>query len=130
MNTLKEKGMVYRFLTGKKLRVMGLILLFTTIAFWNVSALESYSISTRIDLKLQSTTLKQALKEIEKKTEFTFFYNDDAIDINRKITLNVKDKSIDEILSDILVNCSYLIVKFSIDCVFNIEIVGKDKNYG
>jgi len=109
MNTLNEKGITYHFLTGKKLRVMGLILLLTTITFFDVSALESYSISTRIDLKLQSTTLKQALKEIENKTEFTFFYNDDAIDINRKITLNVKDKRIDEILSDILVNCSYTV---------------------
>lgn len=109
MNKLNNERIINLLLPDKKFRVMGLIILLTTITFFDVSALESYAISTRINLKLQNSTLKQALKEIENKTEFTFFYNDDAIDINRKITLNVKDKRIDEILSDILVNCSYTV---------------------
>ena len=86
---------------------MKIVLILLTVVLFKVSAVETYAQSTRIDLNMKNSTVKEVLKDIESKSEFTFFYNDNAIDTNRRVSINVAKKRIDEILTVILPECSY-----------------------
>ena len=61
-------------------------------------AANSYSQGAKINLKLENTTVKEVLYEIENQSEFYFIYNDDLIDVTRKINISVKNKKIDDVL--------------------------------
>ena len=86
---------------------MKIVLILLTVVLFKVSAVETYAQSTRIDLNMKNSTVKEVLKDIESKSEFTFFYNDKAIDTNRRVSIHVAKKRIDEILTVILPECSY-----------------------
>lgn len=73
------------------------LLLVTTL---QVSA-KSFS-QERITIKLQSTELKTALKQIEKKSIFRFLYNDDVVSSNRKVSVNAINALVTDVLTDML----------------------------
>ncbi len=52
----------------------------------------SYVQVTEIRLSAGTKTLQEVFSEIEKETEFIFFYNDNAIDLSRKVTVQKKLK--------------------------------------
>lgn len=107
MNYFYGKGIVYPFLTEKNLRVMKLVTIMLTIVLLKVSAIETQAQSTKIDLNINNFSIKEVLKEIEKQTEYTFFYNDLSVDMNRKVNMKAKDKRVDEVLSILLPNCVF-----------------------
>lgn len=72
------------------------LLLFVGISF--VSAINSYAQSTTLSLEMSNKTIEEVFNEIEKNSEYIFFYYDGALDINRKVNINVKGKTIDKIL--------------------------------
>ena len=59
---------------------------------------------SKITLNLKNVSIKDALKEIEKQSDFTFVYNDSKIDVNKTININVKDCSIEEVLDKFLID--------------------------
>jgi len=79
------------------------------IIFVFQSAASSYAQNTRIDLNINRSTLKQVFKEIESKTEYTFFYNDELIDLERIVDIHAKKETIENILNKVLINCTYKI---------------------
>jgi TonB-dependent SusC/RagA subfamily outer membrane receptor len=52
----------------------------------------------RITINIQSAELKAALKQIEKKSIFRFLYNDEVISSNQKVSINVVNKPVTEVL--------------------------------
>lgn len=86
---------VYKMLLLMKFTVA--LLLITT---WQVSA-KTYS-QDRITIKLESTELKTALKQIEKKSIYRFLYNDDVISSNRKVSVNATNALVTDVLTDML----------------------------
>lgn len=109
MNIFYGKGTLRLFLTQKNVRVMKLVLIMLTIMLFRVSATESYAQSTRVNIKMNNSTVKEVLKGIENQSEFTFYYNDEAINTNKLVSLNAKDESISDILASILPECSFKI---------------------
>ncbi len=83
------------------LRIMKItaILLFTCIGV--CQAVSSYSQSTNLTLNLRDKTIKEVFKEIERNSEFVFFYFDKDVDLNRKVSVNVKGKKVNEVLDQI-----------------------------
>ena len=73
------------------------LLLLTT---WQVSA-KSFS-QERITLKLQSTELRTALRQIEKKSVFRFLYNDQVVSAHKKVDINADNALVTDILDGIL----------------------------
>ncbi len=59
----------------------------------------SYSQSARVSLNLRNVTVKDALKEIENKSEFFFIYNNELIDVTRRVNINATDQRIDAVLN-------------------------------
>lgn len=82
---------------------------FMLILFVFQSMANSYAQNTRIDLNITQSTLKQVFKEIESKTEYTFFYNDEVIDLDRIVDVQAKRETVDNILNRVLTNCTYKI---------------------
>jgi TonB-linked SusC/RagA family outer membrane protein len=68
------------------------------------SAVDSYSQATRLTLKVDRMTIKQALAEIEKQSEFIFFYYGEAIDTDKKVSVDLQNQTIDQILDQLLKN--------------------------
>ena len=89
----------------KVLRVMKITFLFLLVAICSwANETTSYVQVTEIRLSAGTKTLQEVFSEIEKETEFIFFYNDNAIDLSRKVTVQKTQGSIDEILASLLEN--------------------------
>jgi len=54
--------------------------------------------NTRLDLKMKNATISQIFDEIERQSEVYFFYNKSQIDETRTISVDYRNKTIDEIL--------------------------------
>lgn len=121
MNKLFEKGLSYLFLTKKHFRIMKHTC-FMLVLFVFQCAASSYAQNTKIDLNIKQSTLKQVFKEIESKTEYTFFYNDEILDLERIVDISAKKETIENILEKVLTDCSFRIENK------NILLIPNDKN--
>lgn len=68
-----------------------------------------HSQNMRVNIQVNNTKMQEVLEEIEKQTDYLFIYNNKEVDINRRISINAKDKTVAEVLSTIfnLTNISY-----------------------
>lgn len=127
VNVLYNKGIL------KVLLFMKLTIAILLISLVQVSA-NTFS-QSKITLKLSSVELKKVLYQIEKKSNYRFLYNDDAISLtNPKVDVNVENTVVTEVLNSIFTgtNLTYkvlgknLIVLSSKDnMVQDIRITGK-----
>ena len=102
------------FLNINSFRKMKLILLFISFCFFQLYAINGYAQNTKISLELTSVTLSEAIKVIEEKTPFVFFFNNSEIDMSKQVSLNLKDASIKEVLNLLLTPGSYRIENYKI----------------
>lgn len=66
-----------------------------------VTSLSGYAqMNQKIDISLKDKTLKEFFQAIESKTDYTFMYNN--IDLNQKITVDAKQTSLDQLLTNVL----------------------------
>jgi len=86
---------------GNLLKKMKLLIAFFFTGLLGVSA-STYSQKTKLSLKLDEVTVKEAFKSIEKNSEFVFFYNEDYINVYRKVNIDVVDEKIEFVLNEIL----------------------------
>ena len=122
MKNFNGEGVSCLFLTQKNIRVMRLVLILLTVMLFRVSATESLAQETRINLKMENSTVKEVLKNIESRSDFTFYYNDNVIDTDKRVSVNVENTSISDILATILPDCSFKVVNR------NIIITGKKQS--
>ncbi|MBS1512034.1 MAG: TonB-dependent receptor [Bacteroidetes bacterium] len=83
---------------------MKLTVAFILIASLQLSA-KTYS-QQRITLKIQSTELKSALKQIERKSIYRFLYNNDVLSANQKVTIDANNSTVTEVLDNMFSNTS------------------------
>ena len=97
---------IYSSKLWKVMRLSGFLFI---ICVFQVLAGRSYSQSTKLSLNLNQAKISQVLNEIENQSEFYFLYNHKLIDVDRKVDIDVKDKRIKDILTNIFagedVNC-------------------------
>ena len=87
----------------KIITIMKFTVFFILIGIVSVSA-ESYAQLTRLSLNMQDVTLYDVVSEIEKQSEFMFFYKSGDINDKLKVSIQVKDKTIIEILNEVTKN--------------------------
>ena len=87
--------------TVKVWRIMRLLMIFSFCFAMTVSA-SIYSQNTRLNLELGNVTLREALNHIEQNSEFIFLYKNEEVDVNKRVNINLRNASIDEILKEIL----------------------------
>ena len=95
----------------KFLKIMRLSVFFLLLFVAQTFATATYSQQTRLTLKMQSAKVIDVLSKIEDESEFFFLFNQKLVDVERQVTVDVKNESIDKILSNLFVNTnvSYLV---------------------
>lgn len=67
-------------------------------------ASESYSQVTTFSISVQDQSVKEVFDYIEQHSEFIIFYLDETIDVNRKVTVSLKDQRVESILEQLFKN--------------------------
>ena len=93
-----DKGSCHSFF--KWLRVMKLTLFFLLATLVHVSA-SVYSQQTKLSISLKDAKVKDVLRTIEDQSEFYFLYKNVDIDVNRIVSVDIKDKSVESLLDQI-----------------------------
>lgn len=91
----KNSGMRFPlFQNDLKLKLTTLLLL---VSLFSIRA-NTYAQKTKVNLELNNTTVETVIETIEQKTDFRFIYKMSDIDLNRVISINVKNQAIDVVL--------------------------------
>ena len=96
----------------RKSRVLGLFLCFLLLGIdYSFASYNNYSQFKTLSVSVSNSTLREVLKTIEKSSQFVFFYLDDAVNLERKVSIDSKNKNIEEILSELFegTSCTYRI---------------------
>jgi hypothetical protein len=83
-------------------KVNGLIILLIIFLIPGIVLSQEGSLSKKVTIKAVDATFEQVLEEITRQTGFNFSYNSDLVNPEQKINLDVKQKSLQETLDEIL----------------------------
>lgn len=98
---MEKKLIVHSSFQREKLKVILLKMkLLTAFIFVGVMALSAstYSQKTKIDLRLQNSSVSEILNSIEKSSEFIFIYNANVLNTEVKKSISVKGENIEKVL--------------------------------
>ena len=81
--------------TFRSMRLTFYAVLLTVIQSW---ALDGYAQTTRLDLEMKNSTVREVLAEIEDMSRFRFLYNSKMVDVEREVSISIKNKTIEKVL--------------------------------
>ena len=85
----------------KKLLLMAkLTTLLILISFMQISAKVSAQ-AGKLDLKVKNVSIFEVFEEIEDNSEYRFFYDNDQVDLRKKVSINTKQEQISSILKEL-----------------------------
>lgn len=117
------------WLTSKNIpRTMRVFILFLICSVSFVHATDSYAQKAIINIEARNQTVNSVLEEIEKQTEFSFFYNNKHVELKRIISISTTQGSIFEILDKVFAGTN---VKYSVldkKIVLSTELDGVQQN--
>jgi len=58
----------------------------------------------QLSISATDTEISNVLRQIEKKSDYTFFYSNNSLNLNQKVTIQAKDETIDNILNRLFLN--------------------------
>ena len=88
--------------------IMRMTFFLFVISILQTYATSSYAQNTHLTIQENEIELGELFHKIEKQTDFYFFYNNDQVNKHLKVTINVKDKTIFEVLDLALKNTGLL----------------------
>ncbi len=100
---MKKKSEDHFLVPLKVLRIMKITTLLLLIGILHVSA-SAYAQSQRISVEIKNGTFYDVISQIEKQSDFMFFYNSNDIDNNQHISIQAKDQLVTDILNEIIKN--------------------------
>jgi TonB-linked SusC/RagA family outer membrane protein len=89
----------------KYLLIMRLICLLIFVFTLQISA--SVWSQTTMSVKLKNSTLQELFDQIEKNSNYRFFYNNDEVDVNQQVSVDMEEKTVDKILAKALRGTPY-----------------------
>ncbi|MBN2486174.1 MAG: SusC/RagA family TonB-linked outer membrane protein [Bacteroidales bacterium] len=100
MKNIIDKYVNFReiIVSSKKLLAMRFTFLFILLSFFKVSANYSQDFLT---LKMENTSIRSILKEIERQTDYTFLYDNAKVDVNQQKTMSLENKAIETVLDEL-----------------------------
>lgn len=94
----KNIGFLYSlFQNDLKLKLTTLLIL---VAMFNIRG-NTYAQKTKVTLELNNSTIEKVIETIEQKTDFRFIYKLNDIDLDRTVSISVKDQPIYVVLDKI-----------------------------
>ena len=97
-NDAVTRGLVDR-INPIVLKIMKISFFLLLVCTFSVNA-SGYS-QTRISISAKDASIRNVLREIESKSDYTFFYNEDFIDMNKKVTYAAEDLAVADVLGNI-----------------------------
>ena len=88
---------------------MRLLVIFIITSISLVQATNSYAQKTTVSLDVRNQTVKEVLDEIEDQSEFTFFFNNRHLDLQRRVSVSEKKSDIFNFIHDYMVTISLII---------------------
>lgn len=104
-NNIKQGGILYSSLK-KIINIMRLVLIFSLAFVFNLSAITNAQ-NYRVSMEKSNCALIDVLKELEQNSDFLFCYNDKEIDINKRTSVNAKNATLEEVLTQIFKGTNY-----------------------
>jgi len=84
--------------------IMRVAFLLFVVGVFQIYAIDSYAQKTQLTIHENEIELGMLFSKIEKQTDFYFFYSNDQINKNLKVSINVENKTIFEVLNLVLNN--------------------------
>ena len=95
----------------KTIRIMKLTAGLILFAMITASAANTYSQTVRLNLNLKDATIVDIFREIERNSEFGFFFKSEEFNLEKRQSVKISNATIDEVLKKILdENYSYKIL--------------------
>ena len=85
----------------KIIRIMNYCLFFIILGIGSCFANETYSQRTFFTLEYNNRTVKEIIREIEQNSEFIFFYLDNTVNLNRKVSVRVENEGVEKVLDQL-----------------------------
>jgi Leucine-rich repeat (LRR) protein len=60
--------------------------------------------SQTLSLDLKDVTLREAFRAIEKESEYSFFFNDSFADLNKRVSIDVENETVENVMGRLLAN--------------------------
>ena len=90
------------FFLGKNFKIMRISLFLLFACFFQVFAANNYAQTKKLTLSMDKATIAQVLQAIEDQSEFKFFYNNQLIDVTKRVDVKIRRKKIWEVLESVL----------------------------
>ena len=97
-------GIIPVFISLRKSKVllaMKLTILVFLIGIMQSFAIGTYAQVTKLNLKMQNSSIKDVLAQVEEKSEFYFLYNSKLVDVERKVNVSGSDMTIIDLLNQL-----------------------------
>ena len=95
---ISQKASSFYALSKKIPIAMRITLVLLFAVFFTINAEHSYSQSAKISLEMKNSTVEKVLQNIEQNSDYYFLYNSRLIDVDRKVSVRVKDAAISAVL--------------------------------
>jgi TonB-linked SusC/RagA family outer membrane protein len=89
---------------SKLWKIMRLSVFFLMLFISQAFATLTYSQQMKLTLKMQETKVIDVLSKIEEESQFYFLFNQKLVDVERRVNVDVKNESINKVLTDIFQN--------------------------
>lgn len=83
------------------LKTMKLTILLLLVSVMSVFANKTYSQTKVLSLNMSNSTVKEVLQNIEAQSEFYFMYSEKLVDVKREVSVNIRNKKINEVLDEL-----------------------------
>lgn len=100
----QERGLPCSF--KKAIHIMRLVLILSLAFAFSISA-NTRAQNYKISMKKSNCAIKEILRELEKNSDYLFCYNDKEIDVNQKISVHVRNATLEETLQQIFSDMGY-----------------------
>jgi TonB-linked SusC/RagA family outer membrane protein len=67
----------------------------------------SYAQMTKLNLKLTNVSIVEVFEKIEAQSEFRFFYDNSQIDLKQKVSVDISNLKVEDVLNDVFKNTNF-----------------------
>jgi len=96
-----KKNIVYKSNKKRIIRMLAFCFISLLSSVGICNAKPSNPQSTLFTFDLKNKSVREILTEIEKNSEFVFFYYDNTVDVDRKMDIHVKDQPVEKVLDQV-----------------------------
>jgi TonB-linked SusC/RagA family outer membrane protein len=96
-----ERGDACWHALKKTFLIMRVTIILVLLGVFQVSANLIYSQETKMSINLTNARLSDVLNEIENQSDFYFLYNQDLVDVNRRVSIHIDNQKVDVILNQL-----------------------------